>query len=82
MGTYHKYGIDCPIRLTQLDETINQLERIKFPTQLIQRLTNSLKWVRQDFDLTIKLLNQQTKEQCKQELYNKKNVQLYINFSN
>lgn len=80
MGTYHKYGIDCPIRLTQVDETINQLETIKFPTQLIQRLKKSLKWIQQDFEPTIKILNQQAKEQHK-ELHNTKNIQLNITFS-
>ena len=78
MSNYNKYGISTAIKLTQLDETIVQLKKIKFPTRLINELTKNLEWVRKDFDSTIELLNKQARN--KTEIYNKKNLQLHIEF--
>lgn len=78
MSNYNKYGISTAIKMTQLDETIVQLKKIKFPTRLINELIKNLEWVRRDFDSTIKLLNEQARN--KSEKYNKKNLQLHIEF--
>lgn len=78
MSNYNKYGIYSTIKLTQLNETIVQLEKIKYPTRIISELIRNLKWVKKDFEPTIELLNKQARN--KKEIYNRKNLQLHIQF--
>ncbi len=78
MSKYLKYGVLSTMKLTQLDETINQLKQIKYPTKQIKELIENLEWIKNDFGPTINLLNEQYKSILKK--YNNKNLQLHIEF--
>lgn len=81
MSKYHKYGILTTVKLTQLDETINQLLTIKYPTKIIKELTENLTWIKKDFQPTIERLNKESKIYNKlYEPHNTKNLQLHIEF--
>lgn len=78
MSNYHKYALTSTVRLTQLEETINQLRIIKYPTKQIKELIQHLEWIQKNFQPTIKILNEQSKSMF--EKYNTKNFQLTIDF--
>lgn len=78
MSTYLKYGVLSTMRLTQLEQTINQLKTIKYPTKQIKELTDHLELIKKDFEPTIKLLNEQSKSIF--EKYNENHLQLHIEF--
>ena len=78
MSNYLKYGVLSTVRLTQLEETINQLKTIKYPTKQIKELIEKLEWIKKDFELTIRLLNEQSNSIF--DRYNKKNMQIEIEF--
>lgn len=78
MSNYHAYSVLSTVRLTQLEETINQLKTIKYPTKQIKELIEHLEWIKKDFEPTIKLLNEQSNSIF--DRYNKKNMQIEIDF--
>ena len=81
MSRYHKYGVLSEVRLTQLDETINQLNTIKYPTRQLRELKEHLTWIKNDFARTIERLNNEGKIYNKiYEKHNEKNFQLQIDF--
>lgn len=81
MSRYHKYGILSEVRLTQLNETINQLNMIKYPTRQLREIKENLIWIQNDFSRTIERLNSEGKIYNKiYEKHNEKNFQLHITF--
>lgn len=81
MSRYHKYALLSEVRLTQLDETINQLNTIKYPTRQLRELKEHLIWIQKDFENVIKRLNEEGEIYNKlYEKHNEKNFQLTINF--
>lgn len=78
MSNYHKYGVLSTVRLTQLEESINQLKTIKYPTKQIKELIEKLEWIRKDFEPTIRVLNEQSNSIF--DKYNNKNMQIEIEF--